>query len=39
MTWVHEAADPPPDGTPGYYSLEHLGQLPALLEQIERSVK
>jgi putative hydrolase of the HAD superfamily len=34
-TWFHEIADPPPDGHPGYFSLEHLGQLPALLEQLE----
>jgi putative hydrolase of the HAD superfamily len=35
-TWLHEAAEPPPPGQAGYYQLEHLGQLPALLECIER---
>jgi putative hydrolase of the HAD superfamily len=35
LTWQHEHADPPPDGQPGYYELEHVGLLPALLEQIE----
>jgi putative hydrolase of the HAD superfamily len=35
LTWQHEHAEPPPAGHPGYYQLEHLGQLPALLEQIE----
>jgi putative hydrolase of the HAD superfamily len=34
-TWQHEAADPPASGTPRYYQLEHLGQLPSLLEQLE----
>lgn len=37
MTWVHEAAEPPPPDQPGYYKLEHLGQLPALLEKIDRT--
>jgi putative hydrolase of the HAD superfamily len=36
ITWLHEAADPPSDEQPGYYPLEHLGQLPALLERLER---
>jgi putative hydrolase of the HAD superfamily len=35
LTWQHEHADPPPVGHPGYYQIEHLGLLPALLEQIE----
>jgi putative hydrolase of the HAD superfamily len=35
LTWQHEHADPPTTGHPGYYQLEHLGLLPALLEQIE----
>jgi putative hydrolase of the HAD superfamily len=35
LTWQHESADPPSAGHPGFYQLEHLGLLPALLEQIE----
>jgi putative hydrolase of the HAD superfamily len=35
LTWQHEHADPPPTGQSGYYQLEHLGLLPALLGQIE----
>jgi len=35
-TWLHEAADPPPPEQPGYYHLDHLGQLPALLGEMER---
>jgi putative hydrolase of the HAD superfamily len=38
-TWLHEAADTPPDGQPGYYLLEHMGQLPALLEGLEPNEK
>jgi putative hydrolase of the HAD superfamily len=34
-SWVHEAAEAPVPGTPCFYQLEHLGQLPALLEQLE----
>jgi putative hydrolase of the HAD superfamily len=30
VTWLHEQAEPP-TGQPGFYSLEHLGLLPALL--------
>ncbi|MBL8056184.1 MAG: HAD family hydrolase [Anaerolineales bacterium] len=36
LTWLHEAADPPPAGQPGFYELEHLGRLPALLDEIDR---
>lgn len=36
LTWQHEAATPPPEGHPGYYAIEHLGHLPALLERIEQ---
>lgn len=35
LTWQHEHADPPPGGQSGFYQLEHLGLLPALLEQID----
>jgi len=34
FTWLHEAAEPPA-GQPGYYELEHLGLLPALLNDLE----
>ena len=35
VTWMHELAETPPDGQPGFHQLEHLGQLPALLEHLE----
>ncbi len=35
LIWAHEVTDPPPDGQPGYYRLEHLGMLPELLERLE----
>jgi putative hydrolase of the HAD superfamily len=34
-TWQHEAADAPPPEQAGFYQLEHLGELPALLEHLE----
>jgi putative hydrolase of the HAD superfamily len=34
-TWLHEVADLPPDGQAGFYPLEHMGKLPALLESLE----
>ena len=37
LTGAHESADPPPASQPGVYQLAHLGQLPGLLAQIERS--
>jgi putative hydrolase of the HAD superfamily len=37
LTWVHEVAEPPPVGHPGYYELEHLGGLPALINQLEHT--
>lgn len=36
LTWSHEAADPPPEGRPGYHRIHHLGELPALVEKLER---
>jgi putative hydrolase of the HAD superfamily len=33
VTWLHEAADAPVD-QPRFYALEHIGQLPGLLEQL-----
>ncbi|MGE0452477.1 MAG: HAD family hydrolase [Vicinamibacteria bacterium] len=35
LTWAHEVAEPPPAGREGYYQLEHIGLLPALLEKLE----
>jgi putative hydrolase of the HAD superfamily len=34
-TWLHEAAEAPAPSTPRFYQLEHLGQLPGLLERLE----
>ncbi len=39
LTWLHERAEPPADGHAGYYPLEHIGQLPALLKELERQNK
>jgi putative hydrolase of the HAD superfamily len=35
LTWQHESAEAPAPSTPRFYQLEHLGQLPDLLEQLE----
>jgi putative hydrolase of the HAD superfamily len=35
-TWLHESAALPPMGTRGFYQLEHLGQLPELIEIINK---
>ncbi len=35
ITWLHETAEPPV-GHPNFHQLEHVKQLPALLEQLER---
>jgi putative hydrolase of the HAD superfamily len=34
-TWQHEASEAPAPGTPSFYQLEHLGQLPGLLDTLE----
>jgi putative hydrolase of the HAD superfamily len=34
--WLHEASALPPAGQAGFYAIEHLGQLPALLERLEQ---
>lgn len=39
ITWVHENADPPAPGSPGFYSLEDFGQLPGLIERLEAESK
>jgi len=36
LTWVHETSETPPAEQSGYYEIEHLGLLPALLKQLER---
>jgi putative hydrolase of the HAD superfamily len=35
LTWVHEQAEKPPEGQPGFYQVEHLGLLPGLLQRLE----
>lgn len=35
VVWKHEAADMPTLGTPRFCQLKHLGELPALLDQME----
>lgn len=37
LTWQHENSAPPPAGQARYYQLEHIGQLPALLERLENA--
>jgi putative hydrolase of the HAD superfamily len=37
LTWAHEMAELPPDDQPGYYQLEHFGQLPDLLVDLSAS--
>lgn len=39
LTWAHEVSESPPAEQPGYYEIEHLGLLPALLETLERQEK
>jgi putative hydrolase of the HAD superfamily len=36
-TWQHEAAEAPPAGQAGFFQLENLGLLPALLERLENA--
>lgn len=35
LTWVHESADLPPASQTGFHQIEHMGQLPALVAQLE----
>jgi putative hydrolase of the HAD superfamily len=35
LTWQHENSDPPPAEQAGFYQLENIEQMPALLEQLE----
>jgi putative hydrolase of the HAD superfamily len=36
-TWQHEAAEAPSPGQAGFFQLEHIGLLPALLERLEKA--
>ncbi len=36
ITWIHEHVEVPPDQQGRYHELEHIGQLPALVEQLAR---
>ena len=36
-TWLHEVADPPPSGHPGYYTLERFDLLPGWLAELTRA--
>ena len=35
ITWVHEQVDVPPDQQGRYHELEHIGQLPFLVKQLD----
>ena len=35
ITWAHEHVDVPPDQQGRYHELEHIGQLPSLVKQLE----
>jgi putative hydrolase of the HAD superfamily len=35
LTWDHEVADPPPSGHPRFHALREIGQLPALLRELD----
>lgn len=37
-TWEHELANPP-TGHPGYHQLRHMGELPALLKDLENGTR
>lgn len=34
LTWQHESAPSPIQGTPGYYEIENISQLPAILRSL-----
>jgi putative hydrolase of the HAD superfamily len=36
LTWAHEMAERPPVGRKGFHEVPHIGELPALLESLER---
>ncbi len=35
LTWAHESGDMPAPGRAGFYQLEHIGQLPDLINKLE----
>lgn len=35
LTWAHDDADTPPAAQRGFHQLEHIGQLPELISQLE----
>ncbi len=35
ITWTHEHVDVPSDQQGRYHELEHIGQLPSLVKQLE----
>jgi putative hydrolase of the HAD superfamily len=35
FTWQHESAEPPAEDTPGFHQIDHIGQLPDLIKQLE----
>jgi putative hydrolase of the HAD superfamily len=35
LTWAHDSAEAPPSGQPRFHQLEHIGQLPELVAQLE----
>jgi putative hydrolase of the HAD superfamily len=37
ITWAHEVAEAPADDHPGYYTLKHMGDLPALLDSLAKT--
>jgi putative hydrolase of the HAD superfamily len=39
ITWTHEMVDSRPVEHNGYYELEHIGQLPGLIEELGRLSK
>ncbi len=39
ITWEHEQVEHHPEEHNGYYELEHIGQLPALVERLQQGSK
>jgi putative hydrolase of the HAD superfamily len=38
ILWLHEVAEAPAAAHPGYYTLAHMGELPALLKKLENEI-
>jgi len=36
LTWAHETAERPPAGQRGFHEIAHIGELPGLMEELER---